>query len=715
MDNFNLYKNQNNISFKESIKNYLIKNQKNKDNLAITKPDLSRDRYKLMNKFNDQNNLKFPDNANKLMMQSFNKKDILDQFINNIKAKKSYSIKLKSEKNNKIELKNNLINFNNYNLSLKKGDKIRNQNNQTIDVNASSDIHFKKNNLFLSFNNNIKKEKEKEQNKYFKTLDSYSKETINTNHNNNYINNIINININLDKKRKRYRNDLSLTLKNTINYVTENLFNNINNNGKNIKLNFHLKNKIHNYNNTSSFKSIKSDRGDENKYIHTINNEIINKNKKRSKNTFLKLLSRNKNKNNNYIPIGKLIMSSENKGIKKFNENNLKLINNNILFKAKNTNKLNQKLLLLNNINPIINYNVKNKKIKKRKNIFKQKKKSDEININKINNYNLLRINTNQNKAINFLNSPKEQGIKLILKTPGKFNNYIIYKPEYVQEYNQEILLNLLMDEYCFNKNVKLTLSSELLNNYGINPSIRSYLIDSLIDLQDTFKFHNKTLFITLKLFDNYLSSILSTKFNNIIIQESELDLVLTACFLIASKSEESYIYHLTDYLSILSSQYTINDLINMEYNILKYFNFEAFSPNVLDFFEFFSVFFNLEKSLNQKGVIILIIILSDLYLSQLPPSFLAFSVVCLLLKSYFNFYELTNKLDNIFYNLYDYNNTSINKDIVYEKFLMLLKPLKNERMVKYIGERIEDYIKNINKDELVNIRKKMELFNNLI
>jgi len=598
---------------------------------------------------------------------------------------------------------------------LKKRDKIRNQNNQTIDVNASSDIHFKKNNLFLSFNNNIKKEKEKEQNKYFKTLDSYSKETINTNHNNNYINNIINININLDKKRKRYRNDLSLTLKNTINYVTENLFNNINNNGKNIKLNFHLKNKIHNYNNTSSFKSIKSDRGDENKYIHTINNEIINKNKKRSKNTFLKLLSRNKNKNNNYIPIGKLIMSSENKGIKKFNENNLKLINNNILFKAKNTNKLNQKLLLLNNINPIINYNVKNKKIKKRKNIFKQKKKSDEININKINNYNLLRINTNQNKAINFLNSPKEQGIKLILKTPGKFNNYIIYKPEYVQEYNQEILLNLLMDEYCFNKNVKLTLSSELLNNYGINPSIRSYLIDSLIDLQDTFKFHNKTLFITLKLFDNYLSSILSTKFNNIIIQESELDLVLTACFLIASKSEESYIYHLTDYLSILSSQYTINDLINMEYNILKYFNFEAFSPNVLDFFEFFSVFFNLEKSLNQKGVIILIIILSDLYLSQLPPSFLAFSVVCLLLKSYFNFYELTNKLDNIFYNLYDYNNTSINKDIVYEKFLMLLKPLKNERMVKYIGERIENYIKNINKAELVNIRKKMELFNNLI
>ena len=713
MDNFNLYKNQNNISFKESIKNYLIKNQKNKDNLAITKPDLSRDRYKLMNKFNDQNNLKFPDNANKLMMQSFNKKDILDQFINNIKAKKSYSIKLKSEKNNKIELKNNSINFNNYNLSLKKRDKIRNQNNQTIDVNASSDIHFKKNNLFLSFNNNIKKEKE--QNKYFKTLDSYSKEIINTNHNNNYINNIINININLDKKRKKYRNDLSLTLKNTINYVTENLFNSINNNGKNIKLNFHLKNKSHNYNNTSSFKSIKSDRGDENKYIHTINNEIINKNKIRSKNTFLKLLSRNKNKNNNYIPIGKLIMSSENKGIKKFNENNLKLINNNILFKAKNTNKLNQKLLLLNNINPIINYNVKNKKIKKRKNYFKQKKKSDEININKINNYNLLRINTNQNKAINFLNSPKEQGIKLILKTPGKFNNYIIYKPEYVQEYNQEILLNLLMDEYCFNKNVKLTLSSELLNNYGINPSIRSYLIDSLIDLQDTFKFHNKTLFITLKLFDNYLSSILSTKFNNIIIQESELDLVLTACFLIASKSEESYIYHLTDYLSILSSQYTINDLINMEYNILKYFNFEAFSPNVLDFFEFFSVFFNLEKSLNQKGVIILIIILSDLYLSQLPPSFLAFSVVCLLLKSYFNFYELTNKLDNIFFNLYDYNNTSINKDIVYEKLLMLLKPLKNETMIKYIGKRIEDYIKNINKDELVNIRKKMELFNNLI
>ena len=713
MDYFNSFKNQKKISFKESIKNYLIKNQQNKNNLTITKTNFTRDRYKIINKINDQNNLKIPSNANKLMMQSFHKKDILSEFINDIKTKKSYSIKLKQEKNNKIELKNNSINFKNYNLSLKKRDKIKNQNNQTIDVNASSDIHFKKNNLFLSFNKNIKKEND--QNKYFKTLDSYSKETLNTNHNNNYINNIINININLDKKRKKYRNELSLTLKNTINYVTENIFNNINNNGKNIKLNFHLKNKNHNYNNTSSFKSIKSDRGAEHGYIHTINNEIINNNKVRSKNTFLKLLSKNKNKKTNYIPVGRLIMSSENKGIKKFNENNLKLINNNILLKAKNSNKLNQKLLLLNNINPIINYNSNNKKIKKKKNFFKQKKKSDELNMNKIENYNLLRINTNQPKFINFVNSPKEQGIKLFLKTPGKFNNYINYKPEYVQEYNQEILLNLLMDEFCFNKKIKLTLSSELLNNYGINPSIRSYLIDSLIDLQNTFKFHNKTLFITLKLFDNYLSSIISSKFNNIIIKESELDLVLTSCFLIASKSEESYIYHLTDYLSILSSQYIINDLITMEYNILKYFNFEAFSPNVLDFFEFFSVFFNLDKSLNQKGIIILIIILSDLYLSQLPPSFLAFSVICILLKNYFNFDELINKLDNIFDNLYEDNNISINKDIIYEKFLMLLKPIKNEIKVKYVGERIVDYIKNINKDELINIKKKMELFNNLI
>ena len=713
MDNSKLYLNkEKKLSIKESIQNYLRKYEKEKGNLMNINDNVSRGRYKSFGKYVNYNNndIKISNNANKLKLKSTNKNNILEQFIRNIDTKQSYSLKLKPKNNRKMELKKNSINLNTYNLSLPKKEKY----NKTIDVNASNEIkdyHLNKNNLFLSFNNNIKKEIE--QKTYLKTLENYSRETSHSN--NNYINNIINININLDKKRKKYRNQLTLSLKNTINYVTENLFNNIKNNHKNIKMNFHLKNKILNSNNTSSLKSIKSNKGDEIGYNHTISNEIINKNKIRSKNTFIKLLQKNKIHKNNYFNIGRLIKSSENKEINNFNENNLKIIENKILFKEKNSNNINHKILLLNNINPIIDYNSNEIKTKKKKNYFIQKKNPNGVN--KIKNYKSLRISTIKNQLNNFMHSPKEQGIKLLLKTSGTFNSYYINnRPEFVKEYNQEILLNLLIDEYIYKKRRTLILNEESLTSYGINPTIRLYLIDSLIGLQDTFKFHDKTIFISLQLFDNYISSIMSLKNDkNIIIKESELDLIFTACFLIASKSEESFIYHLTDYLSILSDKYKANDLETMEYNILKFFNFEAFCPNALDFFEFFSVFFNLDIKLNKKGIILLIIILSDLSLSQLPFSFLAFCVVCFLLKNNLNIEEMINKLNNIFDNINENNNSYINKNKVYEKFMMLVKPLKNIKEIKDIGISILKCIKNIKRNDLSNISKKVDQYNNLI
>ena len=709
MDYFNSFKNQKKISFKESIKNYLIKNQQNKNNLTITKTNFTRDRYKIINKINDQNNLKISSNSNKLMMQSFHKKDILSEFINDIKTKKSYSIKLKQEKNNKIELKNNSINFKNYNLSLKKRDKIKNQNNQTIDVNASSDIHFKKNNLFLSFNKNIKKEND--QNKYFKTLDSYSKEILNKNHNNNYINNIINININFDKKRKKYRNFLSTSLKDTINYFTDNLFHNgFSTKDKNIKFNFKLNEK--NLNTvSSSMKSIKtnSKKNFENLYNHTISNEMKNNNKVRSENTFLKLLLKNKNKtSNNYITFGKLlskVTKNENKRLHNFDENNLKIVKNKILLKVKNNyiNPKNPKFLLLKN-NPIIDFNKTKSKKSKKKNYFIQKKKSDEIHGIKYFNH--------SNKFLNLIHSPKESGIKLFLYNSEKKENLTINnKPEIVKEYNHEILLNLLIDEYIYHKNNNLTLNSEVLQNYGLNPILRSYFIDSLIGLQSTFLFHNKTLFITLQIFDSYISKLIT---NKIIIKESNIDLIFTACFLIASKSEESFIFHIKDYLSIISDNYTVKDLMTMEYTILKLFDFKAFVPNILDFFEFFSVLFNLDENRNKKGILILLIIISDLHLSKLSSSFLALSVICLLFGYSVNYNKIFHKLECIFDNLDKNNeNNRINKDDVYNKFLMILKPLKNIEEIKKTGEKINDYIKYFNGNEFKNVEKKLnELYN---
>ena len=715
MEKFKLFLHQKKIPFKESIKNTIKIKDIDKGNLSITRYDIIKNKNKMKHKELNQNSNKFSDLSNKLFLKSFNKENALEEFIKNNNTKKSYSIKLKQNNTNKIGNKNNSLNFNIYNFSLKKKHKDKNKNNQTIEVNTISDmrdVHYKKNNLFVTFNNQNNINKTNEQTKYFRTLENISKETINSEHNNNYINNIINININFDKKRKKYRNFLSTSLKDTINYFTDNLFHNgFSTKDKNIKFNFKLNEKNLNMV-SSSMKSIKtnSKKNFENLYNHTISNEMKNNNKVRSKNTFLKLLLKNKNKtSNNYITFGKLISKvtkNENKRLHNFDENNLKIVKNNILLKVKNNyiNPKNPKFLLLKN-NPIIDFNKTKSKKSKKKNYFIQKKKSDEIHGIKYFNH--------SNKFLNLIHSPKESGIKLFLYNSEKKENLTINnKPEIVKEYNHEILLNLLIDEYIYHKNNNLTLNSEVLQNYGLNPILRSYFIDSLIGLQSTFLFHNKTLFITLQIFDSYISKLIT---NKIIIKESNIDLIFTACFLIASKSEESFIYHIKDYLSIISDNYKVKDLMSMEYTILKLFDFTAFVPNVLDFFEFFSVLFNLDENRNKKGILILLIIISDLHLSQLSSSFLALSVICLLFGYNLNYNEIFHKLDCIFDNVDKNNeNFSINKNDVYNKFLMLLKPLKNIEEIKKTGEKINDYIKYFNGDEFKNVEKKLNELHNL-
>lgn len=88
-----------------------------------------------------------------------------------------------------------------------------------------------------------------------------------------------------------------------------------------------------------------------------------------------------------------------------------------------------------------------------------------------------------------------------------------------------------------------MILNSEILNNYGINPAIRACLIDSLIGLQQTFKFCDKTLFITIQIFDNYIGEIISSSDKCLHVDETDLDIIIVACFLIASKMEESFLY----------------------------------------------------------------------------------------------------------------------------------------------------------------------------
>ena len=652
----------------------------------------------------------------------------IDNLINKFKQ---YKIINKSTDKNNININLNINNIQN----------IQNiQNIETIDINKinpNQRLFLIKNDIFNSYINCGKVYKDKNfQDKNFKTLQNYSKEKENNNH-------IFSTNSNT------FRNSNNSTnTKIKLNSIRDNLFNK-NNGKKNIKLNYNMlinntnKNtntnkNINSYNNqevlpkfssletinnnkrNNSFKN-KYNSNDNNNYNYdfsdeiydnkTINNESIKN--KGNKKIYFRVLS---NKKKKFISFGE-ILKKENQLI----NNNVK--NNNIYLKLSKINTKNP-AVLPKNINGISNYHSNNSKPK---NYFNHKISKTNIQKEINNNYYTI-IPKNNNNTLSLINSPQEHGLKLLLKNKkinieknaivnnNKNNEFINTNPEKVKEYTEEIFINLLIEENIFNKKKKIILNTDILNNYGINPVIRSCLIDSLIGLQDTFKFCDKTLFITIKIFDNYITSIISDKDPNYKIEDCDLDIIIVSCFLIASKMEESFIYHLTDYLSILSDKYNTTHLTNIEYNILKYYNFETFEPNTLDFFEIFSSLYELDEKTKKKGISLLYGILLNVDLSQIPSSNIAFSVLYLLLNK--NFDMMMKKIDSLFYNLYkwsDWNEKNFKdkeKNETYSKYMKLIEPLKKEKDIKEISNMILFFKENIPKGEFINAIKKMESYN---
>ena len=245
-------------------------------------------------------------------------------------------------------------------------------------------------------------------------------------------------------------------------------------------------------------------------------------------------------------------------------------------------------------------------------------------------------LNNNNKATIKF--NPKEDSNnnkslkpKLDEHNNNSENQIVINKdPKYLGEYLDEILCNLYLEEKKFMEKIGFQISSDILNNYGINPETRTCLIDSLIDLQKIFDFNERTLFITVQLFDRYiaLSVIKDIKPK---LKEENLDIILTASLLIASKLEESVLYKLSDYLGILSEKYTLEDIKITENKIMNLLNFSAVSPTILDFFEVFAEKIQLTDDKKKRGLFLLNTILLDINLSQISGSVIAYAIIIIL------------------------------------------------------------------------------------
>nr|XP_037276865.1 G2/mitotic-specific cyclin-A-like [Rhipicephalus microplus] len=104
-----------------------------------------------------------------------------------------------------------------------------------------------------------------------------------------------------------------------------------------------------------------------------------------------------------------------------------------------------------------------------------------------------------------------------------------------------------------------------------ITSTMRTILVDWLVEVAEEYQLHNETLFLAVSYVDRFLSSMS--------VQRTRLQLVGTASLLIAAKFEEIYPPEVTEFVYITDDTYTKHQVLKMEQVVLKVLCFDVASP----------------------------------------------------------------------------------------------------------------------------------------
>ena len=369
----------------------------------------------------------------------------------------------------------------------------------------------------------------------------------------------------------------------------------------------------------------------QNSYNNTLNNEKqninINNNIIININSNLETLNSSTNKTN------------KNKNNSK-NKNNKKHKNSS---KDKNTSKdknNSKDIKDKNNIKDKINNKDKNNS--KDKNYFKiksysrykEKSQKKEIKINK----------DDENRKF-FKLKEKEINNKIKNVEIYEYDKYInlenITNNQIPKEYLNIIYYNLLKEE-------KQGIIPKPVYNYmndqnDINEQMRSILIDWIIDVHFKFGFTDETLYMTVLIIDRYATIRQISRLN--------LQLVGITALMIACKHEEIDLPKIDDYLYITDNAYTKQDMVKMEYDILKALNFSLLYPSPIKFFEYLSVNFNFSKKLHCMGKYLMETFLIDIKNIKYKPSVISCACAYIVMK-FFKFDRYQESYNKRFYML---------------------------------------------------------------
>lgn len=158
--------------------------------------------------------------------------------------------------------------------------------------------------------------------------------------------------------------------------------------------------------------------------------------------------------------------------------------------------------------------------------------------------------------------SSQEWRVPPICEVPGETVD-ILSVPEYFNDIYKYLRESELK---------RLPKSNYMTKQPDISHSMRSILVDWLVEVAEEYKLQTETLYLAVAYIDRFLSYMS--------VQRSKLQLVGTACMFIAAKYEEIYPPDVGEFVYITDDTYNKRQVLRMEHLVLKVLGFDLSGPS---------------------------------------------------------------------------------------------------------------------------------------
>ena len=319
---------------------------------------------------------------------------------------------------------------------------------------------------------------------------------------------------------------------------------------------------------------------------------------------------------------------------------------------SSNTININEDIIMKDeNFNPNMNNHIKSK-------IHSSKRTNSNINLSRINKINST-LNINEDNDVDM-----------------KIENIIYHeikpkKEKRINVQNADEYFDDICNELFKNEEKYLVDPKYMSNQSDINHRMRAILIDWLIDVHLKYKLVPQTMYIAVNLIDRYLEKNETNR--------AKLQLVGITAMFIACKYEEIYPPDLKDFVYITDGAYVKQDVLDMEYKMLKSLEFNITFPTPWNIFEIYKKKLDLDDKTVKLAWFMMELCLINYKILKFKMSVISASAILIAIKTlgiYRNDFSQIigieeNNLEECckeMYNFYVYNSTH-NLQAIRKKF----------------------------------------------